>query len=84
MMNTRSAFSENKPHVSWALSVTTQAEAIKRNKYFKEHGINARHEEFRDGMPSPLKSFSRKGLKQANEALGVVNREGGYSDYTGK
>lgn len=61
----------------YSLAVTSKEEAIKRNEYFRAHGIAAEQEVRGDGERMALIYRTPKGEEQANAALGVFNRFGG-------
>ena len=63
---------EKNPQHCVALGVTCPKEAAARNELFRREGINARHEEFKDGM-SKLVIYSENAEKRAIRELGIVN-----------
>ena len=63
---------EKNPQHCVALGVTCREEAEKRNELFRREGINARHEEFTDGL-SKLVIYSENAEKRAIKELGIVN-----------
>ncbi len=68
----RPARGEKNPQHCVALGTTCHEEAEKRNELFRKQGINARHEEFKDGL-SPLVIYSENAEKRAIKELGIVN-----------
>lgn len=60
-----------------SLAVTSREEAIKRNEFFRQHGIAAEQEVKADGEPMALIYRTARGEEEANRALGVFNRFGG-------